>query len=108
MSNYSHFAALDIRVGKIVAVDDFPKARNPAYILTIDLGEIGQKKSSAQITNLYSKEDLIGKQVVCIVNFPPKQIANFFSEVLVLGADNEKGIILLKPEREAELGDRIC
>lgn len=108
MSNYSHFAELDIRIGRIIQVDDFPKARIPAYILTIDLGEIGIKKSSAQITDLYAKEDLIDKQVVCIVNFPPKQIANFFSEVLVLGADNAHGIILLTPEREARLGDKIC
>lgn len=108
MSNYSHFAELDIRVGQIIAVDDFPKARNPAYILTIDLGEVGVKQSSAQITKLYTKDELIGKQVVCIVNFPPKQIANFFSEVLVLGADNEAGIILLQPERQAKPGDKIC
>ena len=105
---YEQFAAVDMRVGRIVAVEDFPEARKPAWKLTIDLGpELGRKRSSAQITN-YAREQLEGSLVVCVVNFPPRQIGPVCSEVLVLGAlDDALGVVLLRPDREAELGDRI-
>ena len=97
-----------MRTGTIIEVNDFPEARNPSYKLTIDFGDLGIKKSSAQITKLYSKEELLNKQVIAVLNFPPKQIANFFSECLVLGAVGEKKeIILLQPERKVENGMRI-
>lgn len=83
--NWSDFEKLDIRTGTIASVSDFPAARNPSYQLEIDFGDLGIKKSSAQITDLYTSEDLIGKQIIAIVNFPKKQIANFFSECLILG-----------------------
>ena len=83
---FEDFSKVDIRVGTILEVNDFPKAKNPAYQLTIDFGDLGIKKSSAQITTLYSIEDLIGRQILAVVNFPKKQIANFQSECLVLGA----------------------
>ena len=103
------FLKVDIRVGKIVSAEDFPEARKPAYKLTIDFGPLGRKNSSAQITKRYSKEQLIGRQVVAVVNFPPKQIANLRSQVLVLGAVTKQGdVILLKPDEPAELGDRIA
>jgi tRNA-binding protein len=103
------FLKVDIRVGKIVEAEDFPEARKPAYKLTIDFGPLGKKRSSAQITKRYSKEQLIGRQVVAVVNFPPKQIANFKSEALVLGVVTKQGdVILLKPDEPAELGDRIA
>jgi tRNA-binding protein len=107
--DYDHFAAVDMRVGRVVAVDDFPEARNPAWKLTIDFGEeIGTKRSSAQITN-YSREELEGTLVVAVVNFPPRQIGPVRSEVLVLGALNdEEGVVLLRPDREAAPGDRIA
>ena len=81
---YSHFTALDMRAGKIIRAEDFPKARLPAYKLWIDFGDIGIKKSSARITKLYQKEDLPGRFIIAVVNFPPKQVADFISEVLVL------------------------
>ncbi|MDD3772657.1 MAG: tRNA-binding protein, partial [Weeksellaceae bacterium] len=87
--HWEEFEKVDMRVGTIVEVLDFPKARKPAYQLTIDFGELGMKKSSAQIVNLYEKEELIGKQIIAVVNFPPKQIANFISECLVMGVYNE-------------------
>ena len=97
-----------MRVGRVVRVDDFPEARNPAWKLEIDFGpEVGVKRSSAQITN-YSREELEGRLVVGVVNFPPRQIGPFQSEVLVLGAmDDEKGIVLLGPDDDVALGDRI-
>ena len=108
MISWEDFEKVDIRVGTIVDVQDFPKAKNPAYQLTIDFGDVGIKKSSAQITKLYSKEDLKGKQVISVVNFPPKQIANFFSECLVLGVVGvEKEITILQPERPTKNGLRI-
>lgn len=108
MATYDDFQKLDMRVGKIIAVDDFPEARKPAYKLKIDFGhEIGIKRSSVQITN-YKKEELLGRQVVCVVNFPIKQIGQFFSEVLTLGAEREEGgYELLRPDPDAKLGKRI-
>lgn len=104
---YDDFAKVDMRVGKIIAVDDFPEARKPAHKLTIDFGPLGIKKSSAQITN-YKKEDLLGRQVICIVNFSKKQIGPFVSEVLTLGAEREEGgYELLRPDPDAVLGKRI-
>ena len=109
MITWNDFEKVDMRVGTVVNVEDFPKARNPAYKLTIDFGSLGIKKTSAQITKLYKKEDLINKQVIAVVNFPPKQIANFISEVLVLGVvGNEKEVILLKPDQKTENGLRIA
>lgn len=108
MITYTDFAKVDMRVGKILEVSDFPQAIKPAYKLTIDFGiELGIKKSSAQITN-YKKEDLIGRQVICVVNFPPKQIGPFISEVLTLGAEKDGGgYELIRPDPEAKLGKRI-
>lgn len=94
---FEDFGKIDIRIGTIIEVSDFPKARNPAYQMTIDFGTLGIKKSSAQITHLYSKEDLIGKQITAVVNFKKKQIANFISECLILGIENNnKEIVLLQ------------
>jgi tRNA-binding protein len=109
MIDIDHFNAVDMRVGRIVAVDEFPEARVPAWKLTIDFGaEVGVKRSSAQITN-YAREELEGTLVVAVVNFPPRRIGPFSSEVLVLGAlDPDKGVVLLRPDRGAELGSRIA
>ncbi len=96
--NFDDFLKVDIRIGTIIEVKDFPKAKKPAYQLTIDFGELGLKKSSAQITNLYTKEQLLNKKITAVVNFEKKQIANFFSECLVLGIENNnKQIVLLQP-----------
>jgi tRNA-binding protein len=106
--DFDHFVQVDMRVGRVTAVDDFPEARKPAWKLTIDFGpEIGIKHSSAQITN-YKREQLLGTLVVAVVNFPPRQIGPFMSEVLVLGAyDGDLGIVLLRPDQNAEIGSRI-
>ena len=93
--SFDNFSALDIRTGTIIEAEDFPQAKKPAYKLKIDFGNLGIKVSSAQITKLYKKEDLIGKRIVAVVNFPKKQIANFFSECLVLGAVKENGEVAL-------------
>ena len=108
MIDYEHFAAVDMRVGEIVAVEDFPEARKPAWKLTIDFGEeLGTKRSSAQITN-YTREELTGRRIVGVVNFPPRQIGPVRSEVLVLGASDEEGrVILLAPDTDVPLGARI-
>ena len=106
--SWDDFEKIDIRVGTIAEVSDFPKAKKPSYQLKIDFGELGFKNSSAQITTLYNKEELIGKQVIAVVNFPRKQIANFFSECLVLGVYTaDKEVVLLSPERRVENGWRI-
>jgi tRNA-binding protein len=105
---FDHFVQVDMRVGRVTAVDEFPEARKPAWKLTIDFGpEIGIKRSSAQITN-YKREQLLSTLVVAVVNFPPRQIGPFMSEVLVLGAyDDDLGIVLLRPDQNAEIGSRI-
>ena len=106
--NWDDFEKIDIRAGTITEVTDFPKAKKPAYQITIDFGELGTKQSSAQITTVYTKEELIGKQVIAIVNFPPKQIANFFSECLVLGVyTDKKEVVLLQPERQVTNGWKV-
>ncbi len=109
MISWDDFDKVDIRTGTIQNVEDFPEANKPAYKLLIDFGEdIGIKKSSAQITDLYSKEELIGTQIVAVVNFPPKQIGPFMSECLVLGAVNQKGeVVLLQTERNSRNGIKI-
>jgi tRNA-binding protein len=106
--DFEQFLAVDMRVGHVLAVDDFPEARKPAWKLTIDFGpELGVKRSSAQITH-YTREELQGTLVVAVVNFPPRQIGPFMSEVLVLGAlDGERGVVLLRPDRGAAPGSRI-
>lgn len=106
--SWGDFEKVDIRVGTIIEVADFPQARKPAYQLTIDFGPLGIKKSSAQITKLYQKEDLLNKQVVAVVNFPKKQIANFMSECLVLGAVDGDSVTLLQPNLPVENGLRIA
>ena len=106
--SWNDFEKVDMRVGTVIEVNDFPKARNPSYQLAIDFGEeLGIKKTSAQITVLYNKEDLLGKQVIAVVNFPKKQIANFMSECLVLGAVNDKEVSLISPESNSKNGLRI-
>ncbi|MEX2380198.1 MAG: tRNA-binding protein [Vicingaceae bacterium] len=108
MIDWSDFEKVDIRCGTIVKVNDFPKAKKPAWKLTIDFGELGMKKSSAQITAHYTKADLLGKQVLAVVNFPPKQIANFFSECLVLGLADEHGdIVLVGADQKVPNGERL-
>ena len=108
MISWSDFEKVDMRAGTIVSVDDFPEARKPAYKLKIDFGEFGIKQSSAQITGLYSKEDLLNKQIIAVVNFPPKQIANFLSECLVMGVyAKDNSVVLLKPERETINGMKV-
>jgi len=108
MATFEDFQKIDIRVGKIIEVKDFEEARSPSYKIKIDFGELGIKISSAQITKLYSKEDLFNRQIVSVVNFTTKSISGFKSEVLILGVMKEDGeIILLQPEREAPLGYKI-
>jgi len=107
--SWNDFEKVDMRTGTIIEVDDFPKARKPAYKLVIDFGnEIGLKRSSAQVTMHYKKEDLLNRRVIAVVNFPPKQIADFISECLVLGVyDENKDVILLQPERIVQNGMKI-
>ncbi len=106
--SWQDFEKVDMRIGTIIRVDDFPEARNPAYQVHIDFGpEIGLRKSSAQITKRYTETDLLGKQVVAVVNFPKKQIANFMSECLILGAVEGKDVVLLQPETPIANGLKI-
>ena len=102
---FADFAKVDIRVGRIVAVDDFPEAKKPAWKLNVDFGPLGVKRSSAQITLHYAKEDLLGKLVLGVLNFPPRQIGHYFSEVLTLGIELAPGdIVLVHPDRDVPLG----
>lgn len=105
---YSDFDKVEVRVGRIERAEEFPKARKPAYKLWIDFGELGIKRSSAQITRHYMREELVGKLVIAVTNFPSKQVADFMSEVLVLGVPDETGeVVLLAPDREVPLGGRM-
>lgn len=108
MISWQDFEKIDIRCGTVIEVNDFPNAKKPAYQLTIDFGNEGIKRSSAQIAYYYSKEELISKQVVAVINFPVKQIANFFSECLVLGIyDENNNVVLLQPERSVTNGMKV-
>ncbi len=108
MISWNDFEKIDMRVGTVIEVADFPRAKKPAYQLTIDFGDFGIKKSSAQVTVLYNKEDIIGKQVIAVVNFPVKQIAHFFSECLVLGVYNQNNeVVLLQPSLQVQNGGKI-
>ena len=108
MATFDDFLKLDIRVGTVTEARVFEKAKRPAYQLTLDFGgELGIKKSSAQITQRYTPEELVGKQVLAVVNFPPRQIANFMSEVLVLGTYSEGGVVLITPDKPVSNGDKL-
>ncbi|MDD2495274.1 MAG: tRNA-binding protein [Tissierellia bacterium] len=108
MATFDDFMKIDIRVGEIIKASFFEKARKPAYKLWIDFGEgIGTKQSSAQITDCYKLEDLIGKQILGVINFPPRQIADFKSEVLVLGVYAKQGVVLIEPNQKVEKGDKL-
>jgi len=109
MITWKDFEKIELRVGRVVSVERFPEAKKPAYKLEIDFGpEIGIKKSSAQITQLYSAEKLLGRLVICVINFPPKQIANFYSECLTTGFVSEKGVVLAIPEQDVPLGAKLA
>lgn len=105
--NFEAFVKVDLRVGTIIEVNDFPEARKPAYQMRIDFGALGIRKTSAQITQLYKKEDLLGRQIVAVVNFPRKQIAQFMSECLVMGAVKEKDVMLLHPSQVVPNGSTV-
>jgi len=106
---WEEFEGVEMRVGTIVEVEEFPKARNPSWKLRIDFGDFGILKSSAQIVDLYGKDDLLERQVVAVINFPKKQIGSFMSECLVLGViGDEKGVVLLSPEQKVKNGSRIA
>lgn len=109
MATIEDFMKVDIRVGTVLTAEDFPEARKPAFKLTIDFGEeIGVKKSSAQVTEKYSKEDLVGRQVLAVVNFPPRQIGPLMSEVLTLGVPSDDGtVVLIAPQRRVPDGGRL-
>ncbi len=108
MISWQDFEKIDIRCGTVIEVNDFPNARKPSYRLTIDFGALGIKRSSAQITHHYSKEEILNKQVVAVVNFPVKQIANYFSECLILGIyDENDNVVLLQPERKVDNGMKV-
>lgn len=105
---FADFLKVNINCGTIIKVEDFPRARNPSYKIWIDFGEqLGTKQTSAQITHLYQKEYLVGKQILGVTNFPPKNIAGFKSEVLLLGLDGPGGVVFLQPERQVENGKRV-
>ncbi|MEN8187863.1 MAG: tRNA-binding protein [Bacteroidota bacterium] len=105
--SFEDFQKVDIRTGTIIDVKKFEKAIKPAYQLKIDFGSLGVKNSSAQITSLYTKKELLGKQITAIINFKPKQIANFMSECLILGIQNEKDVVLLHPQKHAKNGNKV-
>ena len=105
--NFEDFKKVEIRVGKILEVEEFSKAKKPAYKLKIDFGKLGIKNSSAQITEKYSKEDLLNRKILAVTNFPPKQIADFISEVLVLGVITKQGVVLLNLDEDVELGSLV-
>ncbi len=109
MIGYDDLAKVDIRVGKVTKVEDFPEARKPAYKLTIDFGpKVGTKRSSAQIVSLYNKDDLLGTLVLGVVNFPAKQIGPFISECLTLGVPDEQGrVVLVRPDKDAKIGGKL-
>ena len=108
MAKFDDFLSLDIRVGEIIEAEDFKEAKKPAYKLWVDFGEkIGIKKSSAQITEMYEVEELVGKQVLGVINFPPRQIANFMSEVLVLRVYTDEGVVLIKPDKKVKKGSKL-
>ncbi|GAF11140.1 secretion chaperonin CsaA [Bacillus sp. JCM 19045] len=108
MASLEDFQKLDMRVGEIIRAEDFPKARKPAYQLWVDFGEeLGVKQSSAQITDCYLLEQLVGQQVLAVVNFPPMKIAGFTSEVLVMGTYSGQGVVLIQPEQNVKNGDRL-
>jgi len=108
MIEREEFDRVDVRAGTVLEVRENKKTRNPAYVVTIDFGEeIGIKKSSAQITQLYQPEDLIGKQIVCCVNLPPMHIGSVTSEVRILGTDSQQGVVLLRPAEAVRNGDRV-
>lgn len=106
---FADFLKVDIRVGRIVTAEPFPEARRPAYRLRVDFGpELGERKTSAQLTTLYTPEDLVGRQVAAVINFPPKQIGKFMSEILVLGfPDADGSVVLISPDRDVPLGGRL-
>jgi len=105
---FTDFLKVDVRAGTILKVEDYPEAKKPAYKLEIDFGPLGKKRSSAQITNHYSKEELVGKQIIAVVNFPPKQIGKFISDVLSLGlADEEGKVVLVEPTKKVPNGSRL-
>jgi len=105
---FEDFERVDIRVGRISRVEDFPQARKPAYKIWIDFGDLGVKRSSAQITRLYSKEELVDRLVLAVVNFPPRQVADFLSEVLLLGVPDSAGrVVLVQPDRDVPLAGRL-
>ncbi len=105
--NFDDFSRVDLRVGTIIEVHDFPEARNPAFKLVIDFGELGTRRSSAQITTLYNKDELLNKRVVAVLNFPEKKIADFKSECLILGAVEGRNVILLTPSDEVSNGSAV-
>lgn len=105
--SFEDFQKIDIRVGTIIKAEEFKKARKPAYKLEIDFGLLGTKKSSAQITERYDPKDLIGMQILAVLNFPPRQIADFMSEVLVLGTYSEGGVVLIRPDKKVCNGDKL-
>ncbi|OEH84550.1 molecular chaperone [Desulfuribacillus stibiiarsenatis] len=108
LATFDDFLKVDIRVGEIVQAEEYPEARRPAYKLWVDFGEeIGIKKTSAQITECYSVESLVGRQVLGVVNFPPKQVGKFISEVLVLGTYSAQGVVLIQPEQQVNKGDKL-
>ncbi|RUA09142.1 MAG: tRNA-binding protein [Flavobacteriia bacterium] len=105
--SFNDFLKTDLRIGTIIEIEDFPSARKPAYRMKIDFGGLGIKTSSAQITTLYTKKELLNKQVVAVINFKPRQISNFLSECLILGIQNDKDVVLLQPQKHAKNGTKV-